>query len=153
VVRREAAGRELVSRRRCVAGGFTLLELLVVMTLIGILAAIAIPAVVQYPIRAKEAVLRTNLRTLRDALEQFYGDKGHYPAALDELVPKYVKVMPTDPFTKKNTTWVPVLEEESEGGDEVGPPPEEGSTDGPGILDVHSAATGVGLDGVPYKEW
>ena len=133
--------------------GFTLLELLVVMTLIGILATIAIPSLIQYPIRAKEAVLKTNLKEIRDNLEKFYADKGHYPATLEELVPKYLKVVPHDPFMKNNTSWVAVFEEEDD--DKPGPAPGEGSggESGPGIMDVHSAAPGKSLDGVPYSTW
>ena len=83
--------------------GFTLLELLIVMTLIGILATIAIPSLIQYPIRAKEAVLKNNLKEIRDNLERFYADKGRYPATFEELSPKYLKVLPVDPFMKNNT--------------------------------------------------
>ena len=133
--------------------GFTLLELLIVMTLIGILASIAIPSLIQYPIRAKEAVLKTNLKEIRDSLEKFYADKGHYPAALEELVPKYLKRIPEDPFMKNNTSWVTIFEEEED--DAPGPAPGEG-TNGegePGIADVRSAAPGTSLDGVPYANF
>lgn len=132
--------------------GFTLLELLIVMTVIGILATIAIPSLIQYPIRAKEAVLKTNLKELRGALEQHYADKGRYPAALDELLPKYLKRMPIDPFTKSTTTWVPILEEEDD--EAPGPAPGEGGDDNaPGIMDVRSGATGISLEGEPYSSW
>jgi general secretion pathway protein G len=138
---------------RGAARGFTLLELLIVMTLIGILATIAIPALVQYPIRAKEAVLKTNLKQLRDALEQHYADKGSYPATLEALVPKYLKRLPVDPFTKASTTWVPIFEEEDE--EAPGPAPGEGeeTESGPGVIDVRSAAPGKSLDGEPYSTW
>jgi general secretion pathway protein G len=132
--------------------GFTLLELLIVMTVIGILATIAIPSLIQYPVRAKEAVLKTNLKELRSALEQHYADKGRYPATLDELLPKYLKRMPVDPFTKLSTTWVPILEEEDD--EAPGPAPGEGEDDNaPGIMDVRSGATGISLEGEPYSSW
>ena len=133
--------------------GFTLLELLIVMTLIGILATIAIPSLVQYPVRAKEAVLKTNLKMIRDNLEQFYADKGRYPASFDELVPRYLKKMPPDPFLKNNTGWVPIYEVEDE--ESPGPAPGEGEEGegGPGIMDVRSAAPGTSLDGEPYSSW
>lgn len=132
--------------------GFTLLELLIVMTVIGILATIAIPSLIQYPVRAKEAVLKTNLKELRSALEQHYADKGRYPATLDELLPKYLKRMPIDPFTKLSTTWVPILEEEDD--EAPGPAPgDSGEQNAPGIMDVRSGATGISLEGDPYSSW
>lgn len=133
--------------------GFTLLELLIVMTLIGILATIAIPSLIQYPIRAKEAVLKNNLKEIRDNLEKYYADKGRYPATFEELIPKYLKFMPPDPFMKNNTSWVPVYEEEDD--ETPGPAPGEGQEgeSGPGIVDVHSAAPGKSSTGEPYSSW
>src|SRR3954466_2120619 len=92
--------------------GFTLLELIIVIAIIGILATIAMPALKNVPIHAKESVLKTNLRTLRDMIDQYYGDKGKYPTRLDALVdegdgPK----LPDDPMTHSSETWVPVYEE------------------------------------------
>lgn len=131
--------------------GFTLLELIIVIAIIGILATIAMPALKNVPIRAKESVLKTNLRTLRDMIDQHYGDKGKYPTSLDALVTEgYVRKLPVDPMTKSSETWIPVYEE-------IDPdhPPAESDTDPakPGIVDVHSGAPGNSLDGIPYKEW
>ena len=131
--------------------GFTLLELIIVVAMIGILASIAVPALIQMPIRAKEAVLKTNLRAIREALEQHYADKGRYPATLEELVPKYLKTIPRDPFVKSSSQWVLVYEEESE--DEPPPFSEEGEAMGPGIEDVHSSSTSSALDGSKYGDW
>ena len=132
--------------------GFTLLELIVVIAIVGILATIAMPALKNVPIRAHEAVLKTNLRTLRDVIDQHYGDKGRYPTSLETLVEEgYLRKLPIDPITKSSETWVPVYEEI----DPDHPPAEtETSDDGkPGIIDVHSGAPGVSLDGTPYKDW
>jgi len=144
--------------------GFTLLELIVVISIIGILAAIAIPAMKDMPTRANEAVLKTNLHTLRDVIDQYYGDKGHYPQTLQALVDAgYLKALPMDPITKKNDTWVPVFEDpDKPQGDDSGGGGDKGDAAGgdagadtgqPGIVDVHSGAEGNSLSGTPYKEW
>lgn len=131
--------------------GFTLLELIIVIAIVGILATIAMPALKNVPIRAKESVLKTNLRTLRDMIDQYYGDKGKYPTSLDALVDeKYVRKLPVDPMTHSSETWVPVYEEI----DPEHPPAEtESDPTKPGIIDVHSGAPGNSIDGTPYKEW
>ena len=120
--------------------------------IIGILATIAMPALKDVPRRASEAVLKTDLRTFRDVINQYYGDKGYYPAALDGLVEAgYLKTIPYDPITKRNDTWVVVY-------DEIDPelPPAESEQPeggGPGIIDVHSGSEAKSLDGTPYAEW
>jgi general secretion pathway protein G len=132
--------------------GFTLLELIVVVAIIGILATIAMPALKNVPVRARETVLKTNLRTLRDVIDQHYGDKGRYPTTLEALVEEgYLRKIPTDPITKSSDTWVLVYEET----DPDNPPAEtETSEDGqPGIIDVKSGAPGNSQDGQPYGDW
>ena len=131
--------------------GFTLLELIIVMAIIGILATIAMPALKDVPRRANEAVLKTNLHTMRDVIDQYYGDKGKYPASLEELVEKgYLRKVPTDPMTKRNDTWVFVYEEN--GGDTAKPETEELEAE-PGITDIHSGSPLAALDGSAYSEW
>jgi len=132
--------------------GFTLLELIIVVAVIGILATIAMPRLLHAPERAREAVLKTNLRTFRTALDEYYADKGRYPASLEALVEDgYLRAMPRDPITHSTDTWVPKYEE-------LSPEEEPAEIDlaeggGPGIIDVHSGAEGNGSDGRPYSEW
>jgi len=129
--------------------GFTLMELLVVMTIIGILAAIAVPALRHSPQRAREAALREDLFTFRTAIDGYHGDKGSYPPDLQTLVTDgYMRKIPLDPMTKSAETWVVAYEEES--GEADSPP--EGATM-PGVVDVHSGSEEKSLDGMFYKEW
>jgi len=125
-------------------GGFTLVELLVVIALISLLAAMA---VVQYRNsiqKTQEATLKTNLFRMRDAIDQYYADKGKYPAALDALVSdQYLRKIPEDPFTKSADTWQIVPAE---------PDPGNPSAE-PGIYDVKSGAPGQSLDGTTFADW
>jgi len=137
--------------------GFTLLELLVVMTIIGILAAIAVPALKNSPQKGREAALREDLFTFRSCLDQFHGDKGHYPPDLQTLVADgYIRKIPVDPITKSDSTWVIVKEEVPEGTEAGGGAEGAGSDttpDEPGIIDVHSGSKDKALDGTLYSEW
>ncbi len=135
-------------RTRGSSAGFTLVELLVVMAILGILVAIAVPQLQKAPIRAKEAALREDLFTFRSCLDQFYADKGHYPDTLQTLVTeKYIRKIPIDPFTKSADTWQ-VTMEEPDSSDTASQ-----SQDPPGIIDVKSGSKQVSLDGSLYDTW
>jgi general secretion pathway protein G len=123
--------------------GFTLIELITVVAIVGILAAIAVP---QYKVaiqQAREGVLREDLFLFRDAIDQYYIDKGKYPASLDALAEEgYLRKIPVDPITQQ-ADWQPVFEELD--------PDRPGET--PGVYDVKSASEATSLSGTPYNEW
>jgi len=126
------------------AAGFTLLELIVVMVLIGLLVGIALPAYRDATQRAKEAALRENLVRLREAIDEYHTDKGEYPPALEDVVTAgYLRAMPVDPITESESSW------------DIEYAPWEMVEEGDiaGVFNVHSGATGNALDGTPYKEW
>ena len=132
--------------------GFTLLELIIVVAMIGILATLALPALRQSPRRAQEAVLKSNLRAIRDVINQHFADKGNYPASLESLVDSgYLRQIPRDPFTKANDAWEVVYEEfDEENAPAETDLPEDGQ---PGIVDIFSGSDEVSLEGTPYSEW
>lgn len=124
--------------------GFTLIELMIVVSIIGILAAIAVPNYKMGIIRAKEAVLRENLYSIRTSIDQFYADQGKFPDSLLEMADKkYLRVVPNDPFTNKNDTWVIMAP----------PQPTDGSKVEGSVYDVHSGSNLIGTNGTPYNEW
>jgi general secretion pathway protein G len=122
--------------------GFTLLELITVVSMIGILVAIALPNYRIALINAREAVLREDLYRFRDLIDQYYADKGRYPASLETMVEDgYLRQIPNDPMTG-GADWVTVDAE-----------PEPGTEEQPGVYDVKSASENTSLSGTPYKEW
>jgi general secretion pathway protein G len=112
--------------------GFTLIELMVVLTIIALLLSVAVPDYIGRMRRAEEAVLKENLTVMRDALDKHYADAGRYPQSLDELVSKrYLRAIPSDPFTASASTWVAVPPSDRQRG---------------AVFDIKSSAKG-------YEKW
>jgi len=122
--------------------GFTLLELMIVMAIMGVLITIAQPSLKQSIVRAREAVLKEDLFQMREAIDQYYADNGKYPPALNDLInlqersKSYLREIPKDPFTGA-ADWITVA---AEGEDS-------------GVFDVHSASPLLALDGSAYNSW
>ena len=133
-------------------GGFTLIELMVVVAIIGILAVIALPAMRTAPLKAREAVLKADLYTIRSCIDQFLGDKGQYPESLQGLVDAgYLRFVPIDPITRSPDTWVELQASPSEF--EELEPIDDDLGGFIGIIDVRSGAGGIALDGTLYSDW
>ncbi|HMF99598.1 MAG TPA: type II secretion system protein [Vicinamibacterales bacterium] len=129
---------------RDVESGFTMIELVVVMMLIVILATMGMTQYKTSQTYAKEAVLKEDLFRLRDAIDQYYADKGQYPSTLDTLVSDgYLRKLPEDPFTKNTSSWQTVPAE----------PDPANPTAEPGVYDVKSGSDATALDGTKYGEW
>ncbi len=125
-------------------GGFTLVELMVVMLIISILLAVAVPSFISAIRSAREAALREDLHTMRDAIEQYTEDKQAAPQSLDDLVTAgYMRSIPTDPMTRSKDTWVTAQSDSYTNVD-------QSQT---GISDVHSGSDQMGSDGKAYSEW
>jgi general secretion pathway protein G len=119
--------------------GFTLIELMVVMTVIALLISIAVPRYFNSVEKAKEATLKQSLSVMRSAIDKFYGDNERYPASIKELVTKkYIRSVPMDPITESTETWV---------------------TQAPGldtsnaVFEIKSGAPGTAKDGTAYSDW
>ena len=124
--------------------GFTLVELMIVMAIIGVLAVVAIPSYVGAVRQAREAVLREDLHVMREAIDSFTADKQKAPQSLDELVTEgYIRSIPVDPMTRAKDTWVTSTGDSLHSVDQTDP----------GIDDVHSSSQEQGSDGQPYSEW
>lgn len=130
-------------RRRRRQHGFTLVELIIVMAIIAILVAVAAPMYSTSVVRAREAALQQDLRTLRQAIDQYTMDKMRAPQSLDELVSAgYLRSVPVDPFTKA-ADWEVVMEDTLMSIDQTQP----------GISDVRSSSSQISLDGTAYNTW
>lgn len=128
--------------RRAGAAGFTLLELMIVISIIIILAAITLPQYQKTIMHTREAVLKDDLRTMRTLIDQFAADKGRLPQSLDELVSEgYMRDVPTDPFTGQKDWTITTGEDPNS------------LTGESGMTDVHSASTETSSEGTAYSEW
>ena len=133
-------GRKL--RRR--EWGFTMVELMIVMAIIVILISIAIPQYQKAIIRSKESVLKNNLFTLRQVIDEYTYDKQKAPQSLQDLVSAgYLREIPMDPMTNSNQTWKTIMEDVLQSVNQTEP----------GIFDVKSGSDKNGLDGTPYADW
>ena len=124
--------------------GFTLIELLVVISLIMILASVSLNMYRNSVVYAREAALKSNLFFMRDAIDQYYADKGKYPESLEALVSEsYIRQVPQDPFTNSTTTWQTTQAEATPGT----------VSTSPGIYDVKSGSDMTAMDGSRYADW
>lgn len=122
-------------------GGFTLIELIVVMAIVALLVTIAAPRYLQSVDRAREATLRTSLGVMRDAIDRFAADRGRYPESLEELVStRYLRSLPEDPMSGRRDAWVLLA------------PAPDSVLQGQ-VSDVRSSAAGRARDGALYAEW
>lgn len=118
------------------ARGFTFIEIMVVVMILGIMTTLAFPRIQNATVQARESVLKKDLFTLRDLIDQYYADHAQYPPDLRTLKEDgYLRAVPLDPFTESSETWVTV------------------SAEGGGVFDVHSGSDLVGLNGIPYNQW
>jgi general secretion pathway protein G len=124
--------------------GFTLVELMIVMAIIGVLAMVAVPSYISALQHAREAVLKEDLHTLRAAIDSYTMDKQKAPQSLDDLIQDgYIKSVPEDPMTRSTTTWVTDSSDSMHSLDQTDP----------GIDDIHSGSDQTGSDGQPYNTW
>ncbi|WP_263352784.1 type II secretion system protein [Acidicapsa acidisoli] len=131
-------------RRKATESGFTLIELMVVMLIIGVLMAIAVPNYIAAVKAAKEAVLKEDLHIMRNAIDSYTMDKQKAPQSLQDLVDNgYLKSIPTDPMTRATDSWVVDQSDALHSIDQSDP----------GIDDVHSGDQENGSDGQPYSTW
>ncbi len=124
--------------------GFTLVELMIVMTIVTILVSIAVPLYQKSIIRAKESVLRNNLFTLRTLIDEYTYDKQKAPQSIQDLVSAgYLRQVPVDPITGSNSSWKEIMEDALTAVNQTEP----------GLFDVRSGSDKISLEGTPYSEW
>jgi general secretion pathway protein G len=141
-----SAARRLARARRQNSddGGWTLIELMIVISLIMILSSVALAAYRNSVVSAREAVLHADLQQMREAIDQYYADKGKYPDSLETLVSEsYLRGIPKDPFTNSKDTWQTTPADSTPGS----------GTASPGIYEVKSGSDGTAMDGSRYADW
>lgn len=141
----------MVNRERTSQSGFTLIELIIVVTIVGLLAGIALVNVRHAQRKAAENILKANLTNMRKAIDDFYADKQRYPSGLQELVDeKYMRRIPLDPITKSADTWIEIRDDANTTGLETSS--DLNDSGAPGVVDVKSGAPGQTIDDppVPY---
>jgi general secretion pathway protein G len=132
------------ARARLASIGFSLIELLIVMSIIVILVGIAVPLYQKSILRAKESVLQNNLVTMRAVIDEYTYDKQKGPQTLQDLVAEgYLREVPMDPITASNSTWKIIMEDATQSVNQTEP----------GIFDVRSGSDKTGLNGIPYSDW
>ena len=133
-----------MSSKRKQNAGFTLMELMIVMAIIGVLTVVAVPSFIGAIRQAKEAALKEDLHVMRVAIDSYTMDKQKAPQSLDDLIADgYLRAVPVDPFTHAKDTWAP----------ETGDALHSLDQTDPGIDDVHSGSQEIGTDGQPYSTW
>ena len=126
------------------ARGFTMVELVIVMSIIVILVSIGVPIYTKSILRAREAVLHDQLFTMRQMIDEYTMDKQQAPQSLDDLVSEgYLREIPKDPITNSKSTWKVDMEDTLKAADQTQP----------GMVDVHSGATGTSLESTAYSSW
>lgn len=136
----------MLKRLRCrfFNRGFTLVELMVVMAIVALLLALALPRYFNHLESSRETILKQDLAVMRDAIDKFHGDRGRYPNSLDELVSaRYLRALPVDPITDRSDTWQAVAPATDEAGES-----ETGE-----LYDIKSGAPGTARDGSAYADW
>ncbi len=129
----------IAMRQQRTEGGFTIIELLVVLAAMALLLSIAAPTYLQHLDNARDVTLKQNLRHVREAIDQFHADQGRYPANLAELAAKrYLRAVPVDPVTERSDSWVVVAPAKPAAG---------------ALYDLRSGAPGKARDGTAYASW
>jgi general secretion pathway protein G len=124
--------------------GFTIIELMIVMTIVGVLVAVAVPMYTKSIVRSRETVLKQNLSTLRAVIDEYTFDKGKAPQSLNDLVTEqYLRMVPSDPMTGSNTSWKIIMEDAVTSVNQTEP----------GIYDIRSGSDKKSLEGTAYNEW
>jgi general secretion pathway protein G len=143
-IRNGRRAQPFLSGRRAFSRGFSMVELMIVMSILVILVSIAVPLYQRSVVRAKESILKNNLFTMRTVIDEYTFDKQKAPQSLQDLVSEgYLRDVPMDPIAGNNMSWRVIMEDAMQ----------SVSQTEPGIFDVRSSSDKISLDGTPYSEW